>query len=515
MRRVSLVIAVLGAVLSVSASAADFGFKDVIARAKALAQKPYQAPQPVPKFLRDLSFNDYQGIRFKPKKSLWQATGSRFQVMLVSPGLYYTHAVKMHVVNRSGVHPVPYHKDDFSYADPDLARRIPADLGFAGFKLTYPLRKAGVQNQFLVFAGASYFRGVGRDNTFGISARGIAVDTGLASGEQFPSFVEYWLERPAPDAHAMTFYALLNGKSVTGAYQFAVYPGRSTVVRVRAALFARDPIKLLGIAPLTSMFYYGENTPRPPGEWRPQVHDSDGLLIHNGGSGEWLWRPLVNPKTLQANYFETSNVKGFGLLQRHTEFHDYQDLGARYDQRPSAWVETDGDWGKGHVVLVELPSAQETNDNMVAFWSPDQTPPSGQPLDLSYSVRFGDSDVSSEPMGHAVNTFVGDGNRIGGGNVKGAYRVIVDFAGKPLDRLSPKASVVGTVSAQQGGEVLEHYVEYLAPLHRWRLSILAKPADGKPLALRAFLSEGDRTLTETWNYSLPADNDVLKTGGGS
>jgi periplasmic glucans biosynthesis protein len=512
MRGTSLVVAMVGVLLTLPASAAGFGFKDVIAKAKALAQQPYQAPAEIPKFLQNISFNDYQGIRFKPERSLWRPSGSRFQVMLVSPGLYYTHPVKINVVDSSGVHAVSYRKDDFSYADPDLAKRIPADLGFAGFKLTYPLHKPNVQNQFLVFAGASYFRGVGRDNTFGISARGIAIDTGLPSGEHFPSFVEYWLERPANDAHAMTFFALLNGENITGAYRFDVYPGSATILHVRAVLFARKSIKLLGVAPLTSMFFYGENTPRPPGEWRPQVHDSDGLLIHNGSSGEWLWRPLINPKTLQRNYFQTQNVKGFGLLQRHTAFDDYQDPGARYDERPSTWIEPRGNWGKGHVVLVELPSAQEINDNIVAFWSPDKQPEAGQTMKFSYTLKFGSSDIPDEPMGHAVNTFVGDGDKVGGGNVKGAYRVIVDFAGKPLARLSPHASVVATVSAQQDGKVLEHYVQYVAAVHRWRLSILAKPAQGKPLALRAFLKDGDQTLTETWNYLLPADNDILAKG---
>lgn len=508
------VAALLGMLAGPCAPAHAFDLQYVVAKAKALAARPYEAPQPIPKFLQALSFDEYQGIRFNPDRSLWRSSRARFQVMLVPPGLYYTHAVRINVVDGTGVHRIPFQKDDFSFSNPGLEKRVPADLGYAGFKLTYPLNGPKVQNQFLVFAGASYFRGVGKGNAFGLSARGVAVDTGLPSGEEFPSFTEYWLVRPSADAHAMTFYALLDGKSLTGAYRFIVYPGSPTVLQVKVVLFQRRPVQLPGIAPLTSMFFYGVNTPRPPGEWRPQVHDSDGLLIHNGATGEWLWRPLINPKQLQMYYFDTENVRGFGLLQRETDFSAYQDPGARYDERPSAWVEPQGDWGKGQVVLLELPASAETNDNMVAFWSPSAKAAAGQPMTFSYDLSFGDDDdVAKEPMGYASSTFVGNGNIIGGGNVKGAYRVIVDFTGGPLTGLPPTAPVVGQVTALDGGKLIEHYVEYVRPTRQWRLSILAKPADGQPLSLRAFLHEDKKTLTETWTYHLPVDNDIVPGGG--
>ncbi len=486
-----------------------FGFQDVVARAKTLAEQPYKAPEPIPKRMQDLSYEQYQGIRFRPDQSLWHASHSRFQVMLLSPGLYYRHAVKLHVIDAQGVHEVPFRKDLFTFADDEVARRVPPDLGYAGFKLTYPLRRAHSQNQFLVFGGASYFRGVGKDNGFGISARGIAVDTGLASGEEFPSFVEYWLIRPANDADTMVFYGLLDGKSITGAYRFEVHPGTTTQLKVQARLFTRDAVQLLGVAPLTSMFYYGENTARPHGQWRVEVHDSDGLLIHNGVSGEWLWRPLLDPKRLETDTFETQSVQGFGLLQRHNRFPYYQDLGAHYETRPSTWVEPQGDWGPGHVVLVELPSTSETNDNIVAFWSPRDAVGKGQALTYDYTLSFGDPTVPEEPTGQAVNTFVGDGDQIAGGKVPGAYRIVVDFAGGPLTKLRSKAPVVGTVTATEQGKVIEQFVEYVPSEQFWRLSILAKPAQDKPLVLRAFLSEDGKPLSETWTYRIPVDNSIL------
>lgn len=485
-----------------------FEFQAVIDKAKVLAQQPYEAPPPIPKFMQELSFTQYQGIRFKPEHNLWADGPGPFQVMLVSAGLFYHHPVAINVIEKGRVRPIPYRKDHFSFELGDggeIEKKIPADLGYAGFKLTFPFKARETQNQFLVFAGASYFRGVGADNAFGLSARGIAVDTGLPSGEQFPSFVEYWLERPAAGAKTVTVYALLDGESVTGAYRFVVRPGAVTTLAVEARLFPRKDIRLLGVAPLTSMFFYGENTPRPRGEWRPEVHDSDGLLIHNGASGEWLWRPLLNPKRLQMDYFAVDNVRGFGLMQRQTEFDAYQDLNARYELRPSAWVESKGDWGRGNVVLVQLPTPNETNDNIVAFWSPREPAAAARPLALNYSVRFGGPDIADEPLARAHHSFVGSGNIVGGGTIEGSYRVLVDFAGGPLAERPTKAPLTAVVTALEDGEVLESFVE---PVERgrWRLSLLARPAPDKPLALRAFLKEGDQTLTETWTYRLPVDD---------
>lgn len=486
-----------------------FDLQSVSDKAQALAHQPYKTPPAIPDALRGLSYTQYQSIRFKPEKSLWRNSNSRFQVMLVPLGLYYTQPVQINLVDDTGAHPLPFQKDYFSFELADggaLENKIPPTLGYAGFKLTFPLKDPNVQDQFMVFAGASYFRGVGARNAFGMSARGIAIDTGLPSGEEFPRFSDFWLVRPEASAKTMTVYALLDGKSLTGAYRFIIRPGAATTVDVKANLFLRQSVDLMGIAPLTSMFFYGQNTPRPAGEWRPQVHDSDGLLIHDGASGEWLWRPLMNPRNLQMDYFHVERVQGFGLLQRQEDFRDYQDLGARYEQRPSAWVDTQGNWGPGNIVLVQLPTPNETNDNMVAFWSPAEKAADDAALSFAYTLHLGNSRVADESTGRAETFFIGSGHKIGGGTVKGAYRVIVDFDGGPLSTLPARTIPVGVVTALEDGQILENFVEYIPPLHRWRLSILAKPADDKPLAMRAYLKDGDKTLTETWTYRLPAED---------
>ena len=495
--------------LPLGLQAADFSFEQVITKARERAESSYQPPKEVPRFLQELSFDDYQGIRFKPENSLWHESDSAFQVMPVPSGLFYRNPVQVHVINEQGVEPLTFAKNQFTYPNTEVERLVPADLGYAGFKLTFPLKGEDQQNQFLVFAGASYYRAVGSENNFGISGRGLAIDTGMPGGEEFPDFVEFWLERPAPDATSMTFYGLLDSPSMTGAYRFVATPGEQTALAVESVLFPRHDVELLGVAPLTSMFYYGENSIRPRGEWRPEVHDSDGLLVHDGGTGEWLWRPLRNPSTLRMDYFSVQNLRGFGLLQRDTDFRSYQDPEAIYDGRPSSWVETDGSWGPGKVVLVQIPTPNETNDNIVAFWQPNDPVERGKPLKHRYRVLFGDHSITANPLGRAHETFVGDGMRVGGGNEEGALRLIVDFAGGPLDELSEDAAVLGEVEMQNGGELIEQFVQYLPALQRWRLSMLVRPAANESLALSAHLRDAEQTLSETWQYEIPAGSDLL------
>ncbi len=512
MKKGGLLVAVCGLVLmgSTQMAFAEFGMKQVVQQARQLAQAPYKAPDEVPASLLNLSYDDFRQIRFDPVNMLWHQSQGNFQVMLTAPGKFFRYPVQINVVDAAGAHRVDFHKEWFSWPS-GFAEKVPDDLGYAGFRLTYPLNQPDAQNQFLSFAGASYFRGVARGENFGLSARGIAIDTGLASGEEFPNFTEFWLVRPSPDAHAIKFYALLDGPSLTGAYQFVVFPGAPLRIEVHARLFVRQSIELLGLAPLTSMFFYGANTPRPVAKWRPQVHDSDGLLIHSGTS-EWLWRPLINPPTLQMNYFVTNSPKGFGLLQREQSFSAYEDAEARYDNRPSAWVVPHGDWGKGHVVLTEIPTNAETNDNIVAFWSPSDKAEAGDTYNLHYTLYFGDPTISRNPMARVVATYVGMGASATAVEPDaGSYRIQVDFAPNDLAsgdvaEISSDTPVQAVVTGLDDTQVLHQTVRWLPVAKVWRLSILAKPAKGQSTMLRAYLKSGQSTLSETWSYTLPADN---------
>jgi glucans biosynthesis protein len=477
------------------AASAPFGVHDVVNQARSLAGQPYKAPATVPEFLTRMAYDQYRDIYFDRAHALWRDGGGNFQVEFLHPGSVYNHAVTINTYDRSGVQRVPFSRGLFVYGPNASGEKVPEDLGFAGFRITHPLHRRSEFNHVLVFAGASYFRAVARKQVFGLSARGLAIDTALPSGEEFPSFREFWLERPTRDAATLKVLALMDSPRVTGAYEFVLRPGARTLVDVRATIFERKRATELGMAPLTSMFYYGEERARPAGNWRPEVHDSDGLLMESG-TGEWIWRPLVNPDRLLVNYFELDNPRGFGLLQRDRSFQAYEDLEARYDLRPNAWVTPIGSWGKGQVKLVQIPTPNEYNDNIVAYWIPGTLPQVGQPIEIAYRIHFQNEDPLPVSSGRVTAT------RVGSGDGAGVRRVVVDFEGGKLKQLPTTAPVKPVITVGQEGQVVQQGAFKNPVTGGWRLAFQVKPPKGKSLELRAFLKHEGDTLTETWSYVL-------------
>lgn len=475
-------------------AAGSFGFNDVSALAKKAAGEAFRASPSVPDFLKELSYDGYRDIRFDVKRSLWRDRGN-FRLQFIHPGFLYGYAVRLNVIEAGAVTRVPFDPTMFTYGKNNFADKIPPDLGFAGFRVTYPLNQRDEFNHVAVFVGASYFRAVAKGEVFGLSARGLAIDTGLPSGEEFPFFKEFWLERPAPDARQITLYALLDSPSVTGAYAFVLQPGQRTVMQVRARLFLRKAVTELGIAPLTSMYLYGEDKPRPPNDWRPEVHDSDGLLMRSR-QDEWMWRPLGNPEKLRVSYFEYDNPRGFGLLQRDRRFQNYEDLETRHELRPNAWITPVGQWGKGFVKLVEIPSQKEANDNVVAYWLPRPLPAPGQAFEIAYQIGFESNDPMDAPLARAVAT------RFGNGDKEDWQRVVIDFEGGKIKSLPDSAPVKAVIGVGQDGQLMQQSVMRNAVTGGWRLAFQIKRARGKPLELRAYLQNGKDVLTETWGYQL-------------
>jgi periplasmic glucans biosynthesis protein len=474
-----------------------FGLDNVSEMAKNLAAEPFKAPPSAPDFLRQLTYDEYRDIRFDPAQSLWK-DGGNFRVELIHPGLYYEFPVMINVHDSTGVRRVRFSPKLFTYGKNKFADKIPADLGFAGFRLTYPFYKKEEYNHVIVFAGASYFRAVAKNEVFGLSGRGLAIDTGLASGEEFPYFKEFWLDKPARDAREIKVLALLDSQSLTGAYEFIVRPGESTVVDVRARLYERKKVNELGIAPLTSMFFHGEEKPRPARDWRPEVHDSDGLLVRSN-MDEWVWRPLGNPEKLRVSYFPLENPRGFGLLQRDRKFNSYEDLEARYELRPNAWITPVGNWGKGYIKLVEIPSQKETNDNVVAYWIPKNGAVAGQPFEVAYRIHF----QSEDPLD--ASTARVTAMRVGSGDKEDWKRIVVDFEGtkiKSLPAATPVKAAIGVGQDGQLGQLGQQNVIKNSVTGGWRLSFQVKPPKDKPLELRAALQNGNDTLSETWSYQL-------------
>jgi glucans biosynthesis protein len=479
----------------------SFGFEDVARRARSLADAPYKsAAAPLPKELQGLTYESYQDIRFRPERSLWRGTPLPFEVAFFHQGWHFRRPVRINEVTAEGVREIAFDPADFDYGRNKVDPAKLRGLGFAGFRLHFPVNTPKYKDEIIAFLGASYFRAIGKGQRYGLSARGLAVDTALASGEEFPAFVEFWIERPSAKAAEVAILALLDSPRATGAYRFVVRPGTETALEVKARLFLRDKVGKLGLAPLTSMFFTGENQRGSPEDYRPEVHDSDGLSVQLA-SGEWLWRPLHNPKRLLVTSFATANPAGFGLMQRDRDFSHYNDLDARYELRPSAWVEPKGPWGPGRVELVQIPAPDETNDNIVAFWVPERAPAPREPLDIEYRVRWQKDGETRPPQSWVAQTRRGQGYTR---SPDGSVGLAVDFEGPALKRLAADARVEAQVSVIANGKVIAQETRRNEVTGGWRLTLrLRREDEAKPLELRAYLKNGNDTLSETWSYILP------------
>jgi glucans biosynthesis protein len=477
---------------------------DVGKLAQQRAQTPYQtARQPIPAELAGLDYDGLRDIRFNDDKALWRADGLPYEAKFFHVGRQ-TDAVRIHELSALGNKPVPYAAGAFSFGKNKLQPASWGDLGYAGFRIHTPLNSAAYKDELVVFLGASYFRALGVNQHYGLSARGLAVDTAGAGGrpEEFPRFTDFWLEKPAADAKQITIYALLDSPRMTGAYRFDIRPGEQTVTEVTARVFMRagagPRVATLGLAPLTSMFFFGENQPRA-GDFRPEVHDSDGLMLASS-EGEWLWRPLQNPKAAVATSFAMKGLKGFGLMQRDRLFASYEDTEARYEQRPSAWVTPIGDWGPGRVELLQLPTPDETHDNVVAYWVPERLPAPGESLNFAYQLAWQGDKQQRPPNGWVTQSRRGIGfNQLDAQTLEQSISYVIDFAGPALDALQADAPVRAVVSSDSNGRVAESNA-YRNPVNgQWRMTLRVQRIDpAKPVELRAFLQHDNHTVSETW-----------------
>jgi len=475
-----------------------FSYAWLKGHARALAGEPWVSHEgELPGSLKDLSWDDYQAIGFRPEKALWRDDDTAFQVQLFHLGLYFKSPVRIHEVENGQARELAYKPEYFRYEGEQPLGTLPEDLGYAGFRVHF---HTDYKRDLAAFLGASYFRAVGSEMQYGLSARGLAIDTAMESGEEFPQFSAFWLEKPEPGSQNMVVYALLDSPSTTGAYAFTLTPGRNMVMSVDAALYPRKSIQRVGIAPLTSMYQTGENDRRMAYDWRPEIHDSDGLSILNG-KGEWLWRPLVNPRAIRVNTFVDNNPRGFGLLQRDRRFANYQDDGVFYEKRPSAWVTPHDDWGKGSVMLVEIPTKDETFDNIVAFWNPERPLEPGQEYLYAYTLSWGaEPPMEPEELATVQATRTGLGGVVGQERKYFSWRFAVDFTGGPLPLLGDDAEVKPVITASRG-DIEITSARPLASIGGYRAMFDLVPDDSlEPIDLRLQLMLGDQVLTETWLY---------------
>ena len=471
-----------------------------------MAEAEYVPPATLPASLRSLSYDQWRTVRFKPERSLWRFEKLPFELQFFHSGFYYDRNVEISIIEEDGnVVPVPFSTDLFQYPNDDLRSQVASsNVGFAGFRVHYAINDPGYKDEVAVFLGASYFRAVGKDTKYGLSARGLALDTALPSGEEFPWFREFWVGKPSGGDASITVYALLDSPSCTGAYRFVITPGPETVMREGFQVFLRKGVEKVGIAPLTSMYFYGAPENGRLGDYRPEVHDSDGLLIHRDDD-LWQWRALRNGERLSTTRIPVERLLGFGLLQRNRNFDRYQDLEADYERRPSLWVEPDDDWGSGRIELIEIPTDSEYNDNIVAFWVPNREKPDS-PIKGACRLRWGEWEKRLHLLGRVVGTHQARGDR------KNWVRCLVDFEGGELDAL-PEDSGITSIVEVDGAKLVQKHLEKNPHTGGWRLSFQVEvdagggfsvfPAIPPAVHLSAVLKKGENLpnpRTETWTY---------------
>ena len=490
------------ALVPATLTAQDAHFQSVIEQAHEHAAQGYETPGgEVPASLAEMDYSTYQEIRFRRDAALWAEDPHGFSVHFFHPGFLFTEPVTIHVLEDEGSREVPFDPDLFRYdrQAAELESEADAAEGFAGFRLHYPINDPDVNDEIAVFLGASYFRLVGEGQVYGLSSRGLAIDTVTAGDEEFPAFRSFWLERPADDADAVTIYALLDSPSVTGAYRFRIRPRPSLTVDVDKHLFAREHIDNLGVAPLTSMFDYGQPGMTRRDDFRPRVHDSDGLQVFTR-AGEWIWRPLTNPAAFRVTQQRDRDPAGFGLFQRERDFSSYLDRQAQYHRRPSQWVEPAGDWGEGGVELVEIPSDGETNDNIAAYWAPDATFRAGERLHYGYRLRVLDDRAPEHRQARVIRSRTGRGATPGDADPPpdNVWRFVIDFHGEALGDVDPDA-LEADVQALEG-EVTDVRVASLPEPHTARVTFRLAPDGDRAADMRVVLADADGPVSETWNF---------------
>lgn len=494
--RLAVLFGLVAGVLSAAIEPATVTFDYVRALAEADVTVPYQAPgDDLPARLGALTYDEYRDIRFRPSEALWRDDGLPFQLQFFHRGGLFRDKVTIREFSATHEQVIPFERDFFSYELTRDVGSLHSSLGYAGFRVHTPLNRPDVYDELIAFLGASYFRAIGSQQVYGLSSRGLAVNCGLSDQrEEFPRFTDFWVGKPAAGDTAITIYALLKGPGVTGAYEFIVQPGKATIVDVRTELIFRRDVSVLGIAPLTSMFWYGENSARPAGQMRQEVHDSDGFLVQDA-MGSHLWQPLHNPAAPEFAVTPVHKLTRFGLAQRDRRITSYEDLEAHYELRPSAWVEPLGDWGDGSVRLVQLPAGTEYGDNIVAFWVPATRPVVGRPVQFNYRIIWSLGEPPSDGLGRVVNTHEGDLPNVARGRL-----FWVDFADENF-ATRDAAALDAEIEISEGGRVRHHAISPYPQIGGWRVAIEADALSaGQTVTLRCRLRANAQPISETWVY---------------
>ena len=362
-------------------------------QARDQANGPYiPPPRPAPDVLQKINYEEWGKIRFRDDYALFADGPGRFPVTFFHLGLFFQKAVSMHVVEGGMSRQIIYEQSYFEMpanspardcrrarASPACASRRRATARSIGARTTGspssapPISARSASSGNTAFPRAA-LRSTSRSPIGRRNFPTSPISTSIRAGRRH-----------------VTLYALMEGPSIVGAFRFLMTRGQGRGDGHRGGAVHARAISRFGIAPLTSMYWFSETKKETAIDWRPEVHDSDGLAMWTG-NGERLWRPLNNPPRIMVSAFLDNNPRGFGLLQRDRVFDHYLD-GVFYDRRPSLWVEplpgpSGEGWGKGSIQLCEIPTDDEIHDNVVAMWVPAEPVPAGAELNLNYRLHW-------------------------------------------------------------------------------------------------------------------------------
>lgn len=469
-------------------------FEQLQAAASSLAKREY-TPQPeLPADLKNINYDLFRQIGFIDGKECWRNGQSPFRIGFYHKGYVAVDDVTIRFIENDKSVLVPFSKKYFHYLNSASTWNIPDDVGFAGFRVQGRFPDEKEFSEIFSFVGASYFRARASNTVLGTSARGLAINCGLPEPEEFPVFREYWIVKPKPDDRSLRAFALMDSPSVVGAYDFRMIPKTGgTDIEIHQTLYFRQVPKKVGIAPLSSMWLWGDALPGPKEDHRPEVHDADGLQIRTA-DGKWFWRSLGQQNYPSLIHLRHQKVQGFGLIQRDIDAKHYDDDEAHYHRRPSVWIEPLSEWGPGAVELLELPAPHEGIDNIAAWWVPDQPVSVGVPLDLSYRVSFFLGDQPDHKIAKAVAHRVSRPD-------KETILVEIDFSGPDLALIKDSAPPVPQVVSVRGEVPKIHCKK--SSNDQWTAILEVKPTGEGPVELAVLLKSGEQELTEKWAYLVP------------
>jgi glucans biosynthesis protein len=457
-----------------------------------LAKAPFVAPEAtLPAGLQDLDAVAYDAIRFRAERAIWSTEQRGFTIELLHRGFVFATPVDLFTVEDGRVLRIPYDPSlfDFGKLTPPQPDEV---VGFSGFRLAAQTDGTTTSVPIAIFQGATFFRAVAAGQVFGQAARGLALDVGDANGEEFPIFRAFWIERPEAGASEIRVHALLDSEAAAGAYTVTIRPGGAvTAMDVEFTLYPRVEIRHVGIAPSNAMFYFDRNDFQGIDDTRLAAHDASGLQMLNGG-GEWIWRPLQNPTTLQISAFVDKDPRGFGLLQRNRDPAAFEDARAGYERMPSLWVEPLDAWGPGTVQLVEIPTDSDVNDNIITYWRPQEPLQAATVHRFRYRLSWCWEPPGVPVLAMATATRSG---RAAGSN----RRFVVDFRGE-IFKDAERSKALAATATVSPGKILEQTLTVLPDRGMARLSFVLDP-DGQVLAeLRAQILENNVPVSETWLY---------------